>query len=165
MKNKLIFLLLLSASWNAYTENSPLSIQITATEAPNLAFFKESTGFESLYTEETESGLVRIKLGAYVSKKDAEKDLNEIKNKGFPDAFITSYTGKETIKPAAKPKKTPPILDEEIAINEPQENKLLPPSSSPAWSKLSEAQKRNIVYVDGILHLHEGDKFIPLSSY
>ena len=183
MNTRLILLFLLTTSLNALAENSLFSIQITATEAPNLTFFKEATGFDSLYSEETKSGLVRIKLGSYTSRNAAERDLIKIKNKGFPDAFVTSYTGKKLSK-ATKLKKSPlvsnkkvriinkpkendllPPNSEEVAISEPKENKLLPPSSSPAWSKLTETQKRNVVYVDGILHLHEGDKFIPLSSY
>ncbi len=184
MNTRLIFLFLLTTSLNVLAENSLFSIQITATEAPNLTFYKETTGFDTLYSEETKSGLVRIKLGSYTSRKEAERDLTKIKNKGFPDAFVTSYTGKKLIK-SAKLKKSPlisrkkttiinkpkenavlsPSSNEEVTISEPKENKLLPPSSSPAWSKLTEAQKRNVVYVDGILHLHEGDKFIPLSSF
>ncbi len=164
MHTRLIFLFLLAISLNALAKNALFSIQIAATEAPNLTFFKETTGFNSLYSEETESGLVRIKLGSYISREEAEQDLIKIKNKGFPDAFITSYTGKKTIK-STKLKKQPAISSEEITINEPKENKLLPPSSSPAWSKLTEAQKRNVVYVDGILHLRDGDKFIPLSNF
>lgn len=172
MNTRLILLFLLTTSLNALAENPLFSIQITATEAPNLTFFKESTGFDSLYSEETKSGLVRIKIGSYISRKTAERDLIKIKNKGFPDAFVTGYTG-EKLNKTTKLKKSPLISksnvsvrsSEEVAISEPKENKLLPPSSSPAWSKLTETQKRNVVYVDGILHLHEGDKFIPLSSY
>ena len=184
MNTRLILLVLFTSSLNVLAENSLFSIQITATETPNLTFYKKTTGFDTLYSEETKSGLVRIKLGSYISRKEAEKDLKKIKNKGFPDAFVTSYTGKKLIKPAKLEKSTlisnkkitvinkptknavlSPSSDEEITISEPKENKLLPPSSSPAWSKLTEAQKRNVVYVDGILHLHEGDKFIPLSSF
>lgn len=165
METRLIFLFLLATSWNVLAENSLFSIQIAATEAPNLTFYKESTGFDTLYAEETKSGLIRIKLGSYLSWEEAELDLTKIKEKGFPDAFITAYTGqKQTVK-STKTEPPAPVPDEDITINEPKENKLLPPSSSPAWSKLTDEQKRNVVYVDGILHLHEGDKFIPLSNY
>ncbi len=173
MKTGLTFLFLLATSWNVLAENTRFSIQIAASEAPNLAFYKESTGFTSLYAEETSAGLVRIKLGSYINRKEAEKALVKVKSKGFSDAFITAYTGKKSGISSIKPKKSLSIaehldednVDEEVTINEPQENKLLPPSSSPAWSKLTAEQKRNVVYVDGILHLHEGDEFIPLSSF
>ena len=159
MKTKLIFLFLLTASWGALAGDAQFSIQVAAVkEASKLAFFKESTGFDSLYTEETESGLVRIKLGAYRSREEAEKDLLSIKRKGFPQAFITANTEEPTVK-------SPIIYSKPHAINEPIKNDRTDPSASPVWSTLTEVQKRNVVYVDGVLHLHEGGKFIPLSSY
>lgn len=159
MKTKLIFLFLLTASWGALAGDAQFSIQVAAVkETSKLAFFKQSTGFDSLYTEETESGLVRIKLGAYRSREEAKKDLFVIKRKGFPQAFITANTRRPAVK-------SPIIYSKPHAISEPIKSDHPDPSSSPAWSTLTEVQKRNVVYVDGVLHLHEGGKFIPLSSY
>lgn len=160
MKTKLIFLFLITASWSALAGNALFSIQVAAVkDASKLAFFKQSTGFDTLYTEETENGLVRIKLGAYGSREEAKKDLLTIKRKGFPQAFVTTNTEQKTIKPPVVHSKPRAAISESIKDNR------LAPSASPAWSTLTEEQKQNVVYVDGVLHLRKGGEFIPLSSY
>ena len=74
MKLKLFFLLSLAISFNCFADASIFSIQILASKAPNISSIKASTGFEELYTEETESGLTRVKIGSYSNRIEAMKD-------------------------------------------------------------------------------------------
>lgn len=145
MKFNLFFILLFTVSGNSFAGSSTLSIQILASEEPNISTIESSTGFKELYTEDSGLGFIRVKLGSYHSRGEAERALNEVKEKGFPDAFITSYNKGEKSH-------THSVI------------KTFSPEDSPAWPRLTEEQKQNIVYVDGVLHVHENGNFIPLSS-
>lgn len=164
MKSRLFFLFLAIVSGNTLAENALFSIQIAATKTQALEFYKQTTGFDSLYAEESTIGLLRIKLGSYVSREEAEKNLITIKNKGFTDAFITPYT-KNPMAITASINQSPSVINEIGVIKEYKETELLEPKSSPSWARLTEEQKKHLVYVDGVLHVNEGGKFTPLSNY
>lgn len=146
MKFKLFFLLLFVISYNSFAGAAMFSIQILASQSPDITALKASSGLDDVYTEETGFGLTRVKVGAYNNRDEAELDLESIQSNGFPDAFITSYKGQQS------------------AVSAPTPSRPLSHMKSPAWSRLTEEQKRNVVYLDGVLHLHEDDKFIPLAS-
>lgn len=152
MKFKLFFILLLSVSFNSFADAHRFSIQILASESPDIEALRASGGFDELYTEETGFGLTRVKVGAYSSRGEAERDLSNVKEKGFPDAFITSSSNQKSAQVMTSV--PTPLSSNSSPLSHQQ---------SPGWSKLTEEQKRNIVYLDGELHLHEGDEFIPLS--
>ena len=164
MKSRLFFLFLVSVSANVLAENTLLSIQIAATKTQTLEYYKQATGFDSLYADETIIGLLRIKLGSYASREEAEKNLVTIKNKGFTDAFITPYTknlttiSESNIRPSS-------VINKIGLIKEDKKSELLDPKRSPAWVRLTNEQRKNIVYVDEVLHINEGGNFIPLSNY
>jgi hypothetical protein len=149
-------------SGNALAENALFSIQIAATKTQTLEYYKQTTGFDSLYAEEA-LGLLRIKLGSYGSREEAEKNLISIKNKGFTDAFITPYT--KNPEATTSINKSTAMLNEIGVTKEYKESELLAPESSPAWTRLTDEQKKHLVYVDGVLHVNEGGKFTPLSKY
>ncbi len=158
MKTIITSLLLLTASWNTLADSSHFSIQIAATQDANLARFREVTEFGTLSTEETGNGLIRVKIGSFKSRAEAELVLQNIQAKGFTEAFITS--------PANQTASLPETSIASVSANaEPQKDSTAIPESSPAWSRLSEEQKRNVVYLDGVLHLRVNGEFIPLSSY
>lgn len=152
MKTQLLFLFLASASATVLADNALFSVQIAATESSSLSFFKQNTSFNTLYADKSAMGLTKIKLGAYNSYEEAKIKLLSIRNQGFADAFIVPYTknlGAAYGNTALKDNK----------------NALESPIASVAWPKLSHEQRGKIVYVDGVLHLHENGKFILLSTY
>ena len=152
MKFKLILPLLLAISGNSFA--APVfSIQILASESPDLTHLKTSIGTNEIYTEKTNTGLTRVKVGSYNSKIDAEQDLNTVKSKGFPDAFVTTYNGNKSTVP-------PKEHHEHTSDNKHSHSTQEPP----ALMRLTEEQKRNVVYLDGVLHLHENGTFTPLSK-
>lgn len=144
---------------NTQADNSQFSIQVVASESPDLANFKELLEFGSPYIENTDNSLVRVKVGSFSSRVNAEKALEKIRNKGFKDAFISSYTGKAVT--FAEKKIIPTTIIKKASYG----NKLADPETTKGWAKLSEGQKKNVVYLDGILHLHVDGDFIPLSNY
>lgn len=160
MKTIITSLLLLTASWNTLADSSHFSIQIAATQDANLARFREVTEFGTLSTEETGSGLIRVKVGSFNSRSEAERVLQNIHAKGFSEAFITSPSAEASSLPENTSTAT---ASSTTAVS--QGSNAVIPEASPAWSRLSEEQKRNVVYLDGVLHLRVDGAFIPLSSY
>lgn len=153
MKFKIILPLLLSVSFNSFADKHIFSIQILASENPDITSLKSSTGITDIYTEKTKSGLMRVKVGSYNSRIDANQDLNNIKSKGFPDAFVTTYNGNKSTVSSKDHHEHTPANKHSHSTQE-----------SPALAKLTADQKRNVVYLDGVLHLHENGTFTPLSK-
>lgn len=159
----LLFLSLLS--WSVWAESSHYSIQVVSAQSPNLADYSLLSEFGSIYTEHVNNNTVRVKVGSYFKREEAEMALKKIRKQGFPDAFLSAYSEKITALPKKAPepqitiKKTMPT---EVPSALKQVKK--PPSSRPSWSNLTPEQKRNVVYLDGILHLRVNDDFIPLSK-
>lgn len=160
MKIRLFFLFLVISSGSFAAEKALFSIQIAATKSHSLAFFKRTTNYDTLYADDRGSGLIKIKLGSYGSHEAATKHLTKIRKNGFPDAFITPYTKKIRINSDYKKSFSTDSRTKTSIVKE-----RLDPKLTSAWPKLTAVQKQNIVYVDGELHLHEGDKFIPLAGY
>jgi len=151
MTLKLFFILLVFSSLNVLADNSLYSIQIAAVKHTTLGFYERVTGFDSLYEENSSAGFKKIKLGPYSSREDAEKSLEMVKNKGFSDAFISLYTTQ--LNGVSKNKQ----LDRFVGS--------VAPNTLPVWSRLTEEQRKNVVYLDGVLHVREGDDFKPISEF
>lgn len=155
MKLTLLLPLLFAISFNSFAgTGTPLfSIQILASENPDITHLKTSIGPKEIYTEKTSSGLTRVKVGSYSSRMEAEQDLNSVKSQGFSDAFVTTYSGnKSTVSSKDHHEHTP---GKKHSHSTPE---------SPALARLTEEQKRNVVYLDGVLHLLENGTFTPLSE-
>lgn len=152
-------------SWNVLADSSYYSIQVISAQSPNLSDYNKLSEFGSIYTEHTRGSAVRVKVGSYFKRENAEIALRKIRERGFPDAFISAYS--EKTRPLPKKLSRPLPILEEISDTEklktPKLEKKPSPLSPPMWSKLTPEQKRNVVYLDGILHLRVNDDFIPLS--
>ena len=157
MKTRLFFLFLISLSGTVSAASALFSIQIAATKSSSLSFYKQSTNFDSLYADTTNSALTKIKLGAYNSHEEAEKHLSKIRKSGFPDAFISPYTKQNSTSFSTNSE-----LNKVVTSHN---TNPLNHESSPAWQGLTHEQRRNTVYLDGVLHIREGDKFTPLTNY
>lgn len=168
MKKIISLLLLLTASWITSADSTHFSVQVVATENPDLGHFREVTEFGSLYTEKTGEGLVRVKVGLYPSRGEAEQALRGVQAKGFSGAFITPATEQPATLPADGNIGSSTLVTNEITPDETllqSESSQIIPEQLPAWGRLTEEQKRNVVYLDGVLHLRKNGEFIPLSGY
>jgi len=154
MKSKLLLVLFMVCTWNALADTARYSIQIAAVKSTPLDFYEQLTGFDSLYAEQSSAGFIKIKLGSYSSREEAEKSLVIVKSKGFPDAFISPYTKQLDGVSTNTKNKHSERMDESVELSE-----------LPVWSRLTEEQRKNVVYLDGVLHVREGDSFTPISQF
>jgi len=104
--------------------------------------------YGSVHTENIERGLTRVRIGHYESPSDARKALRQIQASGFQDAFIVT-----TVTDSAE-------LTADFAAQTQSR-----PETMPIWQELSDEQRRNVVYLDGVLYMKEGNDFISLSEY
>lgn len=99
--------------------------------------------------QEKIADLIRLTVGPFRSRLDAEKRLVDIKNK-YSDAFIRLETRAETIK------------SEHIHSDNHSEDHQHPhfdEKEMEKWQHLTEDQRAHVVYLDGELHLKYGDEF------
>jgi hypothetical protein len=151
MKFKLFLILLVFSSVNVLADTSLYSIQIAAVKNTSLNFYEQTTGFDTLYEERSSAGFMKIKLGPFSNLEEAEKNLAMVKNKGFSDAFISQYVSQLNF--VSKNKHSGQI-DGSTA-----------PDALPVWARLTEEQRKNVVYLDGVLHVRVGADFKPISQF
>ena len=161
MKLRALFLGLMLVSFNAFGEDNTYTIQLEASKQPDLNRYSTIEQYGVLYTEETNRGLVRVRIGNYDSTSEAKSALGQIKSQGFNDAYITvtSADAGATSQPLADSYSLIP------ASSAPGDTPIRSPESLPIWHDLSEEQRANVVYLDGVLHIKEGDTFTPLSQF
>ena len=162
MKIFVSFLFLLIVPWSIQAENNHYSIQLQAVKKPDLLNYQKLSKFGLPYTEKVSVDSTRVKIGSFKNRLDAEKALKQIRNKGFSDAFITSFTGKIKKVAVISKKKKPSKI---VVKKSNKETKTYPPKKTISWSSLTKEQKNDVVYVDEVLHLQRDGEFIPLTGY
>lgn len=119
------------------------AIQLSASKSPQLTVYKPLEKFGNLYTTTTDNGFIRTRLGTLHGKKIALETLAKVHAAGYPNAFLVNADTNVTAK-------TPT----------PEYNS----QNAPEWQMLNAEQQANIVNLDGVLHIKEGDNFTPLSK-
>ena len=157
MKMIALFLVLFITGLNAQAENGSYALQVGAYKQLDMALLSTLEQYGTLYTEETDQGLTRVKLGNYASRAEAEDTLKMIRNMGFQDAFLSSASGGVSNFEADAP-----IVEMASSYSS---NGYVNPESLPIWNQLSDDQRENVIYLDGILHIEEDGQFIRLSDY
>jgi hypothetical protein len=147
-RSLLVVLSLISApSWA-----SQYAIQLEASKVPKLERYRSLSAFGSLYTEAAGNGYIRTRLGPYQSRGEALEVLDQVHSAGYRDAIITPQTGqKKTIAalPANPGKHRYDIESFDV-------------KTLKEWKMLSPEQQKNLVYLDGALHVKSGNEFVPL---
>jgi len=67
-------------------------IQLTAVSMYDPLKFSNVDHLGTVGMEDTDSGVKRVMLGTFVTKEDAAQALNQIKGKGFNNAYIVEYS-------------------------------------------------------------------------
>lgn len=103
------------------------------------------------YQQEKKGHLIRLMVGSFDTRPDAETLLSEI-NKSYPEAFVRlvdQHGGDEKHQhyDEETPRHQHPHFNGEEIIK---------------WQSLSEDQRKHAVYLDGRLHLKYGDHFTPV---
>ena len=67
------------------------AIQLEASRAPSLERYQTLSLYGNLYTEATDNGYIRTRMGPYLSRETAHNALDKVTAAGYTDAFITRY--------------------------------------------------------------------------
>lgn len=122
------------------------AIQLSATKTPALSQFASLEEFGNLYTTNADNGLIRTRLGPFYGKEKALEALAKVHTAGFQNAILVNADTNSNI-------------NNTVTTN--SENYL---QDSVEWQSLDSKQQANVVNLDGVLHIKEGDNFTPLSK-
>jgi len=103
------------------------------------------------YQQEKKGDLMRLMVGSFHSRQDAEALLFEIK-KSFPQAFVRLVDQQENVERHHR-------LDEKTMDHQ---HPHLDGKEMKKWQNLTAEQQGHAVYLDGKLHLKYGDDFTPV---
>jgi SPOR domain len=103
------------------------------------------------YQQEKKGDLMRLMVGSFHSRQDAEALLVEIK-KSFPQAFIRLVDQQENVANHHH-------LDEKATDHQ---HPHFDGKEMKKWQNLTAEQQDHAVYLDGKLHLKYGDHFTPV---
>ncbi len=128
---------------NAYT------VQIATYKNLPTNFLTSAEAFGDVHTSQT-GELTRVSVGSFNSRSEAQALLSRIKQAGYDDAFINQLG-------------TSNAANRSHSSSSSQDSFQANPSSEMAkFRNLPEAEKDRAVFVDGKLHLKDGNQFIPV---
>ena len=123
------------------------AIQLSASKSPQLTAYKPLEKFGNLYTTNADNGFIRTRLGTLHGKQIALETLAKVHAAGYPNAFLVNADT---------------IVGTDMTIKE--STSAYDSQSSPEWQMLNAEQQANIVNLDGVLHIKDGENFTPLSA-
>lgn len=131
------------------------AVQLEASKSPQLERYKQLSVHGELYTVAADNGYIRTRLGPYDSKAAALAVLEQVHEAGYADAFLAKYnSGGITAGSSVASSASRHQYDvENFDVR-----------SLPEWGNLTPEQQSNIVYLDGVLHVKNGDEFIPMEE-
>lgn len=132
------------------------AVQIGAfKQVPESGYLDAASSYGSLIQTDAGDGVTAYALGPFSSRVDAETSLALVQTH-YPDAFIRQ-------------------VGDSQEVSQPASNRGQSIGQTPAparvvagggdLSSLSAEERGRIVYLDGVLHIKEGDTFTPLSVY
>ncbi len=124
------------------------SIQVAALSKANPELVSGFGSRFQVFTEEGSDGLIRYKVGSFDDIDAAKAALEEVKDLGFSDAYITG--GSQSSMTVA--------MD---AGQKPAQTK----SAASELGALPESVRRDVVYLDGELYVKKGESFTPLDVF
>lgn len=146
--------------WSATTNAAEYAIQVGAFKSPSQNYAENLRSYGEVNSSQSSSGVTVFTVGRYSSVDEAKSDLNRIAS-DYPGAFVrnlpssassASNIGNIGSTRSAAPRKAAT-----------QQSRKTPDTQ--LWESLSESERRRVVYLDGVLHLKQGDQFVPLAEY
>ncbi|MGB5326115.1 MAG: SPOR domain-containing protein [Pseudomonadales bacterium] len=134
----------ISVSGHAQESGARYSVQIGAYASPAPGLRESLVAFGSVSIDNS-GELSRYLVGNFSNRGEAELLRDELQREGFADAFVRSIGG----GPAAP-------------SHSAHHHRDIPAAEQSKLDALSAEQRSNVVYLDGVLHLKEGDTFRPL---
>lgn len=173
----------------AVTARADYTIQIGAFRNPTDQFAADARRAGPIYLTERAGGIKALSAGRFTSKADAEGTLIELKEY-YPDAFVSELSDRALAFAAASElaaragyqetsSATAANLPNADSSSDSSTDKDIGESSTAAASsrpvpssseqglldRLTEDERRRVVYLDGVLHVKSGKTFIPLTEY
>lgn len=130
------------------TASAEFSVQIGAFRTVGSGFEDDARAFGSVYTDVTAAGVTRVRVGPFSSRAEADAAVRDIRAAGYNDAFVLR-TGMDASSSLPSVAAAPPVSV----------------SHTSDFDRLPADVRANAVYLDGALHVKEGDRFIPLREY
>lgn len=150
MKKYRILILLALVTGKCWAEQ--YAVQIEASKSPHLQRYESLKVHGNLYTEKASNGYIRTRLGPYENKNRALDILKEVHAAGYNNAIITVQKSNNITSLSGLTKPTKHQYEiENLDVKTLKE-----------WKMLTAEQQANLVYLDGELHVKNGDKFMPL---
>ncbi|MBT8139375.1 MAG: SPOR domain-containing protein [Gammaproteobacteria bacterium] len=129
-------------------ENAGYSVQIGAFASP-AAGLQESLSQFGTVSIDRHGGLSRFLVGQFNERGDAELLRDELRREGYDDAFVRAR-GKASAAATV------------TSQHHSHTNSGQSEADHARIHALSPEQRENVVYLDGVLHIKQGDSFIPL---
>lgn len=121
-------------------------VQVGALERPSEPFAERARTIGAVSTSQTDEGMTRYRVGPFSTKVEAEQAKAELRAAGYEDAFVLQT------RRSSRTAELPPVSAG-------------PESAADEVAALPEDLRRRVVYLDGVLHVKEGDRFTKLSEY
>ncbi len=148
-------LLLVALAVSGVAHADSFNVQIGAYRNPDVNGIEVPANIGEVQRTTGPGGLTRLMVGPFAGRELAEKARDELKAAGFKGAFIRSTLDASTATTQSPTEYTAPrvSVEHESGISE---------RDLAIVAKLSEDERRALVYLDGRLHRKVGDDFIPL---
>lgn len=148
-------LMLALMGWSTTASATEYSIQVGAFKSPSQAYADDLRSYGEVNTAQGGSGVTVFTVGRYNSLDAAKADLNRVAD-DYPGAFVRNMPAAARSADQAIPRK---------AATQQSSTPKTQTSDTMLWESLSESERRRVVYLDGVLHLKQGDQFVPLAEY
>jgi len=139
---------------NSATAVAEFTIQVGAFKNPSEAFANQVREYGEVNTAQSGNDITVFMVGRFDTLAQANNGLAQVRS-AYPSAFVRNM-------PAAARRATAQPNTASAA------NTAAAETSTPdtqLWAALSDDERRRVVYLDGVLHLKQGDQFIPLTEY
>lgn len=148
--------------WSATTHAAEYAIQVGAFKSPSQSYAENLRSYGEVNSSQSSSGATVFTVGRYSSVDEAKGDLNRIAS-DYPGAFVRNL-------PSSASSSGNVSNNRQLASQKAAPRKAATPQSrqtpdTQLWESLSESERRRVVYLDGVLHLKQGDQFVPLAEY
>jgi cell division septation protein DedD len=123
-------------------------VQIGAFRQPQADFAERARQVGTVTLSTGTSGLTRFQVGGFATQREAREALTQLRAAGYADAFVRRLAS------------TAAPLEDLPAVGAGP-----PPHNTSRLDALPADLRAKVVYLDGVLHVKEGDRFIPLAEY
>ena len=157
------------------------TVQIGALRRPDAGFAAAAETVAPVRTTQTREGLTRFRVGRFDDPQDAERALGALRRAGYADAYVVQTRGAAAGLPAVSAgppptRGTSPTSHTSLTPHTSPTSHTSPtPHTSPRLNpsrdgeqvieSLPESLRSRVVYLDGVLHVKDGDRFTPLAEH